>query len=110
MGTKPSWKLPIFFASVVKEGDTIARIGGDEFVILMSDGSPDRLKQEIDRIHKLTSLHRKDRDHPYDLTFSIGSSTYTNEYSEMDGEDFLNKLDALMYIDKAHSKQQTSHR
>ncbi len=105
MGDKALMEAADILRSVVEEEDTVARVGGDEFVILMPDGSPDRLKQKIDKINYVTSTLRKNEDHPYTLTFSIGSGTYDTEDSSMDGEKFLNQLDALMYKNKAHSRQ-----
>lgn len=80
----------------LREGDTVARVGGDEFVILLSDLEDARPAVAV--AQKITTLGTK----PYEiegqkfrLTISIGISLFPE-----DGEDFeslLKNADSAMY-------------
>ena len=66
-------------ASALRPEDSIARHGGDEFVVLLEDlDSPDAAEPVANRI--LASLRNPVRleDHSFDLSVSIGIATYPN--------------------------------
>lgn len=88
---------------VIRDVDTVARWGGDEFVLLLTDIRADSVTQVIDRI--LLSLAQ-----PYE----IGEHVVTNVTASMgvsvfpqDGDDYdslLKHADAAMYVAKAQGK------
>ena len=66
-------------ASALRPEDSIARHGGDEFVVLLEDlASPDAAEPVANRI--LASLRNPVRleEHTFDLSVSIGIATYPN--------------------------------
>lgn len=86
-----------------READIIARIGGDEFVVLALDASQETEDVMIDRIQESINNHNQQRVDKYPLTISIGSARYdwgsTNSIN-----DLLDQADAQMY------KQKQAHR
>ena len=80
----------------VRDIDTVSRIGGDEFVVLLSDiNSPDNM---VEVAHKVLSALAKTFDiqqNSFNLSCSIGISIYPH-----DGDDFdslLQKADTALY-------------
>lgn len=71
----------------VREGDMAARVGGDEFVLLLRDTDPDGAEQMLERIRVDWSNRR-----PHPVTFSAGVAR-----SGGDGGDALRAADAALY-------------
>jgi diguanylate cyclase (GGDEF)-like protein len=84
---------------VFRESDIIARIGGDEFVILAvdSDGAP--AEALINRIHQRCILANLRRAHPYVLAMSAGSTEFDpGEPTSL--EELISRADRVMYAQK----------
>ncbi len=82
--------------SCLRDGDTVARQGGDEFVIVLPDQvSDDHASQVVKRI--LSSIARPIliNDREFNITCSIGASFYPQDGP--DGETILKNADAAMY-------------
>jgi diguanylate cyclase (GGDEF)-like protein len=97
----------------VREMDTVARFGGDEFVVILGelDAVPAKAKKLAGRVAEKI---RKDLCAPYSLTFrpgekdaitvehrctaSIGVVLFQNHSAEQ--EDVLKRADAAMYLAK----------
>lgn len=94
-------EVAVRIKSCVREIDTVARFGGDEFVVLLENVSSDL----DEAAHKAGSVAEKIREtlsHPYRLmdreytsTPSIGISLYRGNEETMD--DLLKHADAAMY-------------
>jgi diguanylate cyclase (GGDEF)-like protein len=82
----------------VGDKGVLCRYGGDEFIILMYINSQKEIVDMIDTIKTQAALFNESGKKPYKIGFSIGYSTYQCKHESMD--DFLNKIDASMYIDK----------
>jgi diguanylate cyclase (GGDEF)-like protein len=83
----------------IRQSDTVARFGGDEFVLILEDrGSNDSHMQVLNRIAASLSEPMDDLPLEIAMTCSIGFSRYPE-----DGEDadtLLNAADSAMYLAK----------
>jgi two-component system, cell cycle response regulator len=97
----------IDFAVILKktfrESDIIARIGGDEFVVLFE--SPDKDKEIlITRLYENIKEYNATGSHRYGLSISLGTAQFDPEYPVSINE-LLSKADALMYAQKRRRKK-----
>jgi diguanylate cyclase (GGDEF)-like protein len=87
----------------VREGDTVARIGGDEFALLIDGRSPDELQsfgvQMADRLSRPYAV----RNLTIDVSASIGAAGYPEDGRTVDA--LLVAADNAMYGAKAASKR-----
>jgi diguanylate cyclase (GGDEF)-like protein len=88
-------------ASSVRRGDTVARIGGDEFAVLLEDVHGDDVDSTCDRL--LAAVHQGVviAEHHMPLSLSIGTAL-SDEGS--DTEELLRRADLAMYEAKAGGK------
>jgi len=84
----------------VRVSDTVARIGGDEFVILLPDQEDLEDRSVLTRIEtNLTVLARSSLEQEIELTFSSGRAIYRPE-SHRSFEQLLLEADEAMYSEK----------
>lgn len=92
----------------VRETDTVARFGGDEFTIIVSElndnESLDRLLQNV--LQKLSEPFLLDNEVIY-ITVSIGITVYPNDGVEV--EALLKNADQAMYSAKADGRNRYSY-
>ena len=60
--------------STLRNADVIARMGGDEFVVLTVDGGHDALRQLDQRLQEGFELFNASQDRPYRLSMSSGTA------------------------------------
>jgi diguanylate cyclase (GGDEF)-like protein len=106
-GDKALIELGRILTKSVRKNDFIARIGGDEFCVIMQIEKEDKLFEIINRIEKNLADYNKKAVHDYCLSISMGYGIYHDKYYES-MENFLHSLDRKMYEDKAKSKQNLS--
>lgn len=82
--------------SSVRVDDHVARMGGDEFVVLADSGESMRIEELVHRIESAIDRLNDSGQRPYRLSLSIGRSVYRPETGGR-GSDFLALLDADMY-------------
>ena len=91
----------VVLTNIIREEDIIARIGGDEFVILFKNlESLEYLTlalKRIEEISKKNPLHYNE-DLIIELSFSLGVSVYPKDGEDI--ETLLNSADKKMYKDK----------
>lgn len=84
--------------SILRKADIIARVGGDEFIIVLNCQSVDTLEQLIERIKAKLTAYNKKADKQYHLECSFGADIFSPK--DISIEQFIHKIDALMYNDK----------
>ena len=82
--------------------DICARIGGDEFVVLLSDTRLETANQAIARFASNLRMVSKALGLPYQLSFSHGVATYDPQ-KHVNIEHLLDDADAAMYSNKRNA-------
>jgi len=89
----------------VRETDTVARMGGDEFTIILNNvTSHDDISRVTEKILKSISKPYKQADTKHHLSISIGVSIYPDNASQRDA--LITSADNAMYHAKNHGKNQ----
>lgn len=91
--------------STLRKIDIIARIGGDEFAILLPRTSYESAEVVLHRVQRLLLASMKQEG--FSVTFSIGAITF-NEPPDSVNE-MLEKADNLMYFAKKQGKNMLQH-
>jgi diguanylate cyclase (GGDEF)-like protein/PAS domain S-box-containing protein len=90
---------------IIRAGDTIARVGGDEFVLVMLET---RSKEDATTIaHKILDAFAEPLlidGHQVHLSTSVGIAIYPEDAEDM--ETLVKKSDAAMYYSKGHGRNQ----
>lgn len=90
---------------VLRVDDTLARVGGDEFVLLLSDiASPEECSTILDRVLRATSKPVNVEGHALSISASIGVSLYPADNA--DADTLLRHADQAMYLAKEAGKNQ----
>ena len=88
----------------LRQRDFISRYGGDEFIIVMDVDNREALNQTIERILQNVAFFNSETQRPYKLSFAMGYDVY-DPHSKMNYEEFIMKIDNLMYLNKKQKKQ-----
>ncbi len=91
--------------TTIRETDIIARMGGDDFVILLPGSGYEPANIVIRRVHK--ELLHSMQENEWSATFSIGAATFINPPKSVD--DMIQRADHLMYLAKNNGKNQLKH-
>jgi len=87
----------------VRKDDFIARIGGDEFVVIIESQNEAVLYEITSRISKNLAIFNSKTDHDYQLSISMGFGVY-DEQKYISFQDFFEELDHRMYDSKKENK------
>jgi diguanylate cyclase (GGDEF)-like protein/PAS domain S-box-containing protein len=82
-----------------RDADIMARIGGDEFVVLTLDDSRENADALTRRVEAALEVCNQQPDRAYQLTLSLGVAHY-DPASPTTLEDLLAKADSQMYLQK----------
>ena len=82
-----------------RDSDIIARIGGDEFVVLAVQAPTEITDIMLSRLKDVIDKHNVTEQRPYQLAISIGIARYDPE-APCSIDDLLARADALMYQHK----------
>ena len=87
-----------------RESDIIARIGGDEFVVIPIGTTEDSTKIATSRLQKSIEIHNSEINRSYKLSLSFGIAYYDPENS-CSIDELLVQGDKLMYEQKRHKQK-----
>jgi two-component system cell cycle response regulator len=87
-----------------RESDIIARIGGDEFVVIPVGTTEDSAKIATSRLQKSIEIHNSEINRSYKLSLSFGIAYYDPENS-CSIDELLVQGDKLMYEQKRHKQK-----
>lgn len=93
--------------SIIRENDIVARIGGDEFIIILNDFNAVRVLEPI--ITKILTLFHHEwtvKSHFLRLSTSIGVAIYPDDSKDID--ELMKYADIAMYKAKAEGRDQFS--
>ncbi|MDP4119264.1 MAG: diguanylate cyclase, partial [Bacillota bacterium] len=82
--------------------DILARMGGDEFIIVLDCESKEILDKMVEKINAKLQQYNKKSGKKYNLECSFGADIFDNGYSGI--EQFLNHIDKLMYKNKREKR------
>ncbi len=91
--------------SVIRESDMAARIGGDEFVVLLTDiRNVNDTRRSVDEIQQAIAAEIRFATHTLSITASIGIAVYPDDGIHID--ELIAKADSFMYVEKQQTKAQ----
>lgn len=104
-GSKALGEIAAILRRTFRRSDIIARIGGDEFVILETDAERTDAQTSITRLRENLRRHNTSRPHVYELSLSIGIVRGgLDEYPTV--EALLTRGDELMYEEKRGKRRE----
>jgi diguanylate cyclase (GGDEF)-like protein len=89
----------------IRSTDIFARIGGDEFVLLLSETGIEQAQAVVDKLH--AALDERMNRARWPVSFSIGVMTFIRSPSSVD--ELIKKADALMYAAKREGKNRVKY-
>ncbi|MFX4314884.1 diguanylate cyclase, partial [Enterobacter sp. 63] len=81
------------------ENSIVARIGGDEFGVLLPYHTIQQANEFINQLTEMLIKHNVKADKPYHLMFSAGAVEY-DQNTHLNYEDIMIKADQEMYLIK----------
>lgn len=91
-----------FIRSSIRNGDSISRIGGDEFMVIFPGCEKVVAETLVSRIKDKLAEHGREMGKPYLMSFSYGIEQMSAE-DPITLEELLRRADHLMYTGKRHS-------
>jgi diguanylate cyclase (GGDEF)-like protein/putative nucleotidyltransferase with HDIG domain len=91
-----------------REYDYVARMGGDEFVVIAPGLTPEATARKAEQMRDLAKQAGKDVCNEDILSLSVGKSVYPDD--GMDAEKILSEADKRMYLQKQSQSTQKNRR
>jgi diguanylate cyclase (GGDEF)-like protein/PAS domain S-box-containing protein len=106
-GDRALVKAAEVFKETFRSSDIIARIGGDEFVVLAAIAADERPDSLTARLRENFKLSNSQRNSPYSLSASVGLACLRDDDGQSI-EDLMALADRAMYEDKRHKPSRQS--
>jgi diguanylate cyclase (GGDEF)-like protein len=85
--------------STFRNSDVVARIGGDEFAVVLGTGTGETPKNSMERLRKNFEKHNQNRRDPYLLELSSGTASYQPN-DPLSLNRVIDRADKVMYEEK----------
>lgn len=114
MGHEAGDKLILNFVNILRNtippSETICRWGGDEFTVLVTDASHEKMAYYLKKIHDAADAYNESGQTP-ELYFAAGYAL-SEEFPDLTPSELLRKADERMYLDKHrwYSENDIEHR
>jgi diguanylate cyclase (GGDEF)-like protein len=105
-GDKALIDLGSILKKTFRESDIIARMGGDEFVVLL-ESADENDEMLITRLYESIRDYNAKVSQNYKLSVSVGAAQFDPEYP-ISIDELLSKADALMYAQKRKKRKEES--
>ncbi|GAB4484423.1 MAG: hypothetical protein OHK006_08700 [Thermodesulfovibrionales bacterium] len=102
-GDRALTDISAIFQETFRESDIIARVGGDEFVMIPVGTSLETLRQMQDRLTQRVASFNSLRSRPYALSVSLGVAVY-DPSAPVTVDELLRQADQSMYESKRAKK------
>ena len=86
-----------------RDSDIIARIGGDEFIVVPVGTTEDGSAIATSRLHQNVARHNSEKKRPYALSISVGIAKYDSN-SPCSTDELIRQADKSMYAQKMLKK------
>ena len=100
-------RVLVAFAGLMRKAfrdcDVFARIGGDEFAVLLTNSKKSQATEIVERFHGLVDVFNRQMNRGYDITFSAGVVSIMPD-SNCTIDSLLHEADVLMYEKKINSQ------
>jgi diguanylate cyclase (GGDEF)-like protein len=100
MGDKVLVTVAQIMRKGVRDTDLVARMGGDEFALMLPNTSKDAAQKVLEKV--LASLTRSMRQHRWPVTFSAGAVTFVSPPKNI--QEMIKRADEVMYTVKQSGK------
>src|SRR5690606_27838332 len=98
-GDRALVSFSILLMEVFRESDVIGRIGGDEFVVLLTNAAKTDSPDVLARLQEALATSNRQSGHGYQLAYTVEAVEYDPEMHHSIGE-LLQEADTLMYQNK----------
>ena len=100
-GDKVLCDISQLLLTAFRNSDVIARIGGDEFCVLLTDTNAEEIEKPLKNV--TDALHEENMNLPYDISFSIGIVSFDPDRHKVI-EDLMKDVDEKMALHKEEKK------
>lgn len=104
VGDKILLALSKLLVEMMRAGDCVARFGGEEIAILLSDCKPESLTSIAERIRVgVSTMHLTENGQDLSVTVSIGGCAITS-ISPLDPKEIIKRADKALYLSKENGR------